>query len=236
MKRTIAFLGTVLAAGAVSAWAYEGGAVSDGGTISGQVKYTGAPPAPKPLEITKDKEVCAATPKMDESLVVGGGGELKNAVVTITNITKGKAMPSAATKLEQKGCVYIPRVTLIPAGQTLDITNDDGILHNIHTYSKKNPPVNRAQPKFKKVIQETFKEPETFEVRCDAHGWMQGWVVVQDHPYYALTDATGKFSLSDVPAGEYEVKVWHEKLGEKTQKVTVPAKGAATANFELAAK
>jgi len=198
------------------------------------VKMTGAAPAPKPIDVTKDKEVCGKSPKVDESLVVDEDGGVKNAVVSITNISKGKPFETAKPVLDQKGCIYLPRVLLTPAGAEVEISNDDGILHNIHTYSKKNPAVNRAQPKFKKVIQETFKEPETFEVRCDAHGWMQGWVVVMDTPYYAITDAKGNFTLTDVPPGEYEVKMWHEKLGEKTTKVTVPAKGAATANFDVA--
>ncbi len=219
-----------------TAGAYEGGPVSNGGTISGEVKVTGDVPAPKPVEVTKDKEVCGKSPKVDESLLVGPNKGLKNAVVSITNISKGKPMDTSKITLMQKGCDYIPHVLLVPAGATVDITNDDGILHNIHTYSKKNAPVNRAQPKFKKVMQETFKDPETFQMKCDAHNWMQGWVVVEDTPYYALTDEQGNYKLTDVPPGEYEVKVWHEKLGEKTEKVTVAAGGTASANFELASK
>jgi len=219
------------------AWAYEGGAVADGGTIAGEVKFQGTAPPPKPIEITKDKEVCGVAPKTEESLVVGANGGVKNAVVSITNITKGKALDAAAKPLlDQNGCQYKPHVLLIPAGSTVDIQNSDGILHNIHTYSKKNPPLNQAQPKFKKVIQQKFDQPEAFEVKCDAHGWMGGWFVVMEHPYYVITDENGAFKLTDVPPGEYEVKVWHEKLGEKTQKVTVPAKGEGKATFELSQK
>jgi hypothetical protein len=227
---------TALVAAPASA-AYEGGAVADGGTVSGTVKYSGQAPAPKKLDITKDKEVCGQKEHVDESLVVGSDGGVKNAVVAITNISQGKAMDTAqGPVLDQKGCQYQPHVVLVPANASMKILNPDGILHNIHTFSKKNPPVNRAQPKFKKEIEEKFAQPETFEVRCDAHAWMNGWIVVQDHPYYALTDDKGAFTLTDVPPGDYEIKVWHEKLGEQTQKVTVPAKGAAKADFTLAAK
>src|SRR5262249_57176618 len=105
-------------------------------------------------DITKDQEVCGATPHMDDSLVVGASGGVKNAVVSITNITKGKPMDlTTGATLDQKGCQYQPRVTLVPANAPVKILNDDGILHNIHTFSKKNPPVNRAQPKFKKEIE-----------------------------------------------------------------------------------
>jgi plastocyanin len=235
-------IGTVVVAMAAVAWsvapvsAYEGGAVSNGGTISGEVKLQGTAPAPKTVEVTKDKEVCGQHEIKTEDLVTGANGGIENAVVSITNITKGKPMPPATATLDQKGCQYIPHVLLFPAGTTVKINNDDGILHNIHTYSTKNTPFNMAQPKFKKTIEAKFDQPEVVKVTCDAHGWMNGYFVVEDNPYYAKTDANGAFKLTDVPPGDYEVKVWQEKLGEKTQKVTVPAGGEAKVTFELAAK
>ena len=237
MKMQYLAVGALIAGLACTpSWAYEGGAVANGGTIEGTVKFQGTAPAPKEVEITKDKEVCGAAKKFEEHLLVGKDGGLKNAVVMITNIEKGKPMAPGKVAFDQKGCQYIPHVLAFPAGSTVEIKNDDGILHNIHSFSKVNPPFNRAQPKFKKVMEEKFDKPEIFEVRCDAHGWMNGWFVVQDNPYYAVTDDSGHFKLTDVPAGTYEVKVWQEKLGEKTQKVTVPAGGSAKADFELAAK
>jgi len=233
--RTVLMTATVLS-WSVAAYAYEGGAVANGGSISGQVKVQGTVPPPKTLEVTKDKEVCGQHELKDEELLVSSGGGLQNAVVSIVNITKGKAFAPGEATLDQQGCKYVPHVLLFPAGSTVKINNDDGILHNIHTYSTKNPPINRAQPKFKKTIEEKFAEPEVIKVTCDAHGWMQGWFVSQDNPYFVITDADGNFKLTDVPAGDYEVKVWHGKLGEKTQKVTVPAGADAKANFELAAK
>jgi plastocyanin len=221
---------------ALAAFAYEGGAVSNGGSISGAVKVQGTAPPPKPIEATKDKEVCGQHELKTEDLLVGANNGLENAVVSITNITKGKAMDAGSPVLDQKGCQYVPHVLIFPAGSTVKINNDDGILHNIHTYSTKNPPFNMAQPKFKKTMETKFDQPEVVKVTCDAHGWMSGWFVVADNPYYAKTDASGNFKLTDVPAGDYEVKVWHETLGEKTQKVTVSAGGEAKANFELAVK
>jgi plastocyanin len=221
---------------ATSALAYEGGPVSNGGSIAGMVKYQGTPPAPKDVEATKDKEVCGKHKIVDESLIVGANGGIQNAVVSITNITKGKPMDGEAPVLDQHGCTYQPHVLLFPAGKTVQIKNSDGILHNIHTYSEKNPPINRAQPKFKKTIEEKFGEPETIKVTCDAHGWMHGWFIVEDNPYYAKTDETGAFKLTDVPPGDYELKVWQETLGETTQKVTVSAGAETKVDFELAPK
>lgn len=219
-----------------SALAYEGGAVSGGGTIKGMVKFNGDAPEPEVLDVNKDKKVCAVGEKKANDLVVGAGGGIRYAVVSLTNISKGKAFPEGESVLDQEGCEYLPYVVVVPTGSELIIKNSDGILHNIHTYSDKNKPVNRAQPKFKKKIKEKFAEPEMIKVTCDVHGWMKGWLAVAEHPYYAITDENGNFELTDVPAGDYEIKVWQEKLGESTQKVTVPGGGEASVTFELAAK
>ena len=215
--------------------AYEGGDVKDGGTISGTVKFKGTAPAPKKLDIGKDKEVCDKSPKVDQSLVVNNGN-LANAVVTITDIKKGKKIELKKVTLDQNGCQYHPHVLAFPAGATVEILNPDGILHNVHSYSKTNSPFNMAQPKFKKTLEVKIDKPEAIEVKCDVHGWMHGWLVATETPYVAVTDDSGNFKLTDVPPGTYTVEVWQEKLGKSTQKVTVKAKEDAKVNFELAGK
>lgn len=230
------FLSAALIALPVSGLAaYEGGDVKDGGTISGSVKFKGTAPAPKKLDVSKDKEVCGKTSKTDQSLVVSNGN-LVNAVVTITDIKKGKKLELKKVQLDQNGCEYRPHVLAFPAGSTLEIINPDGILHNIHSYSKVNTPFNQAQPKFKKTLEVKIEKPEAIEVKCDVHGWMAGWLVATENPYFSVTDNSGSFKLTDVPAGAYTVEVWHEKLGKSTQKVTVKAKEEAKINFELAGK
>jgi len=215
--------------------AYEGGDVKDGGTISGTVKFKGTAPAPKKLDVSKDKEVCGKSPKVDQSLVVNNGN-LVNAVVTVTDIKKGKKIEVKKVTLDQKECEYHPHVLAFPAGSTVEILNPDGILHNIHSYSKVNSPFNQAQPKFKKTLDVKIDKPEAIEVKCDVHGWMEGWLVATENPYFAVTDNSGSFKLTDVPPGSYTVEVWHEKLGKSTQKVTVKGKEDAKVNFEMAGK
>ncbi|MBI2366437.1 MAG: carboxypeptidase regulatory-like domain-containing protein [Deltaproteobacteria bacterium] len=215
--------------------AYEGGDVKDGGSISGAVKFKGSAPAPKKLDVSKDKEVCAKTSKTDPSLIVNGGN-LVNAVVTITDIKKGKKIELKKVTLDQNGCEYKPHVLAFPAGTTVEILNPDGILHNVHSYSKVNSPFNQAQPKFKKTLNVKIEKPEAIELKCDVHGWMQGWLVATESPYFAVTDSSGNFKLTDVPAGSYTVEVWHEKLGKSSQKVTVKAKEEAKVTFEVAGK
>ncbi len=211
---------------------YDAGAVSNGGSISGTITFAGDAPEAAPIEVTKDAKVCAQTQKYDESLVVGGNKGIRNAVISISNISGGKDF-GAVMPLDQKDCVYTPHIVLTPAGSELEILNNDGILHNIHTYSEANAAFNQAQPKFRKKLKKTFEKPEVVRVECDAHGWMKGWIVVMDHPYYAVTDEAGAFSLTDVPAGEYELKIWHETLGETMQKVTVEAGSDASLAVEL---
>jgi plastocyanin len=206
------------------------------GAIAGKVTFDGTPPAPRPITITKDEAVCGRTPLFDESLVVGPGGGVKNTLVRIVDAGDAPPLPAPTPNatIDQNGCRFVPRVRIVPAGAPVDIVNSDGILHNIRTWSKDNPSFNRAQPKFKKVLTETFHKPEIFRIACDVHSWMKGWVVVAANAYNVLSDETGAFELKDVPAGTYTVEFWHEALGSQTRKVTVPATG--TASVDLAFK
>lgn len=226
-------IATVAAAFAVAALS-AAPAFADGGTISGTVKLDGTAPPQKSVEITKDKDVCALHPHYVEDLIVDSSGGIANAVVVLKD-AKGAAKPEDVT-FNQKGCDYVPHVLAFPAGSTVKIVNDDGILHNIHTYSEKNPSFNMAQPKFKKVISQKVDQPEVIKVTCDAHGWMKGWWYVTDTPYYAVTDDKGNFTIKDVPPGNYTIEVWQEKLGTQDQKVDVKAGAAATSNFSLKPK
>ena len=214
--------------------AFAARARADGGTIAGTVKLDGAAPAPKQIEVSKDKEVCGLKPHFDQSLMVGSGGGIQFAVVSLTD-AKGATTPETV-KFDQKGCQYVPHVLAFPAGSTVDIINSDGILHNIHTYSTANPSFNMAQPKFKKEIKQKVDKPEVIKVTCDAHGWMHGWWVATDTPYFAVTDDKGNYSIAGVPPGNYSVEVWQEKLGTQDAPVAVKDGATATTNFTLKPK
>ena len=210
---------------------------SDGrGALVGRVVFDGDRPQPQALTVSKDVEVCGKAEKFPEALLVGPDRGIKNALVFLRTVTGGKSLspPTSNPVIDQLDCIYTPHVLLVPAGATVDIKNSDGILHNIHTYSQKNPAFNTAQPKFKTVVSKTFAQPEIIRVTCDVRDWMTAWIVVQDHPYYALTDATGAFQLSDVPPGEYELRVWHEALGEHSRSVSVAADQSIPVEITLA--
>ena len=213
---------------------YDAMSVADGGTIAGTIKVAGTPPAPKTIKTTKDQAQCGAEVP-DEALVVGGDRGIKNVVVRITDIAKGKAWDAKAV-LDQKKCHFQPHVAVGQAGADVEILNSDGILHNIHTYSTANASINVAQPKFKPKMTEKFAKAETIKFTCDAHSWMVGWLVVSEHPYVAVTDEKGAFKLTDVPAGTYKVEIWHETLGKQEKTVTVAAKGEAKLDAEFAGK
>ncbi len=214
--------------------AYEIIAVTDGGTLAGTVKFDGAPPAPGKIQVSKDPEVCGKEKVAPELLVCADGG-IANVVVAV-KVSKGKKLdlPAQNPVFDQKTCEFRPHVLLFPAGATVDILNSDGILHNIHTTSTANPPTNQAQPKFKPKIQLKIDKAEwPIKVQCDAHGWMTAWWIAADNPYIAVTDDKGAFKISDLPPGDYEVEIWQEKLGKKTEKVTIPAKGEAKVDWKM---
>ncbi len=211
---------------------YTPGTVSGGGTISGSVIYDGKPPVMKAFRIEKDAKVCAVHPKYREDVVVGSKGGLQNVVVYIDGIKSGKAWAEEYT-LDQNGCWFDPHVVIVGVGQRLKILNSDGILHNIHTYSTANPSINKAQPKFKKRISAKFAKPEFIKLRCDVHAWMSGWIVSAANPYYVVTDESGNFSISDVPAGTYTLKYWHETLGEQSMELTVTAGGVTKSDAKF---
>lgn len=216
------------------AGAYEVVDVAGGGSLKGAVTYAGDPPAPETFEVTKDTSVCG-TEKTRPDLVVGANGGIANVVIAV-QASKGKALevPSSPVAFDQKTCEYAPHVLAFPAGSTVEILNPDGVLHNVHAMGKVNPEKNVAMPKFKKKIQWKVEQPEwPIAVKCDAHPWMKAYWVSMDHPYYAVTDASGAFSIADLPPGDYEVEVWHEKLGKRTEKVTVSGGQATDVSWQL---
>ncbi len=202
-----------------------------GGSISGRVVFVGDAPQPKKVKVTKDNEKCGSE-ILNEELVVGADRGVKNAVISVSGV-KGK--PAGSPTLDQKGCTFNPHVVVVPTGGSLDILNNDGILHNFHTQSSKNAVINKAQPGFKKKMTETFAQPEIFKVVCDAHSWMAGWVVITDDKSAVSADG-GAFKISDVPPGTHKLEIWHETLGKLTKDVTVKAGEEAKVTIELSKK
>jgi plastocyanin len=202
------------------------------GTITGVVRFAGTSAHPKKILVTKDKATCGQE-KYSKALLVGPNRGVQYAVVSLAGIRGTQEKPAQNPHLDQRGCEFRPHVLIAPAGSTVDILNSDGVLHNFHTTSAKNPTINQAQPGFRKIMKVKFDQPEIVKVTCDAHSWMKGWIVVAEHSYYAVTDDTGSFTLSNVPVGSYQLNVWHETLGEAKKDVAVHEKKETAVSFEL---
>jgi hypothetical protein len=226
------FTAVALVAGAVALLGWPGAVTAQGGgTVEVEVKYNGAPVVDK-LKVNKDTEKCG-TEATIEKVVVGGNKGLSNAVASVAG---AKGAPTAKKAvLDQKGCKFVPHVMAMTPGE-VEIKNSDDILHNIHTYSTANPPINKAQPKFKKVMTEKFEKPEVIKVTCDVHSWMLGWIAVMPHPYFGITDANGVAKIENVPAGKQTIEVWHETLGKVTKDVDVKAGQTAKVSVEMVKK
>jgi len=229
MRKSIATItGLALVIGVALVGGSRMATAQGGGTIEAEVKYNGAPVIEK-LKVNKDVEKCGNEAAV-EKIVVGGNKGLSNAVVSVP---EAKGAPTAKKiTVDQHGCKFVPHVSAMTPGE-VELKNSDDILHNIHTYSQANPSINKAQPKFKKVMTEKFDKPEVIKLTCDVHSWMLGWVAVMPNPYFGVTDANGATKIENVPPGKYKVDVWHETLGKQTKEVEVKAGQTVKVAFEM---
>tara|TARA_B100000029_G_C17551800_1_gene950359 strand:- start:49 stop:801 length:753 start_codon:yes stop_codon:yes gene_type:complete len=188
------------------------------GSLTGNVKYQGKVPSAKALKMDADP-VCGSAHKakvFSESFIVDDNLNLKNVLVWLKDVEYKGEIPSTPAILDQKGCIYDPHVLGVVKGQTLLIKNSDATLHNIHSMADKNDQFNFAMPKVVKEKETVFNISEDpFYIKCDVHPWMKSWVLVQDHPYFAVTDEKGNFKIENIPPGTYEVIAWQEKFKMK---------------------
>jgi len=208
-----------------------------GGTISGTVSFTGT--APKATKLNRKSDpVCAKTEFDDETVLPGKGGKgLQNVLVRINSAVPGAKMPTSDVMVDQKDCMYRPRVQGAVEGQKIMVRNDDGTLHNVHTYDGTKTLFNQAQPPKSPAIEKPIpKTANVVKLKCDVHPWMIGYVIVSKSPYFAVSQDTGQFEIKDVPAGTYTVEAWHEKLGTKTEQVTVTDGQTSDVKFSFAMK
>jgi len=214
------------------------------GKISGTVKLDGTAPHMRGIDMSKDpycSKIHASDPAKMETVVVGSGGGLEHVVLYISEGLTGGALTQVPTEepvFDQKGCVYSPHVLGLDVNQKFKVTTSDQTAHNIHPNPNPmtgNIPWNQSQPPGAPPVEKSWKATEMIPVQCNIHPWMHGWFAVVKGPY-ATTDASGAYTISNVPPGSYTVTAWQEDLGTQTQKVTVAAGAAGSANFSFKAK
>lgn len=207
---------------------------STAGDVSGMVMVEGELPAPEELMMNSDPNCVAAATDTMSSTYVGSDGHLGNVFVYVKEGLGDMTFPAPTdiVTLNQEGCRYIPHVMGIRVGQTLNIINSDATLHNIHAIPEVNAEFNMGQPMQGMEFERTFDQPEVMvPMRCDVHGWMNSYIGVLDHPFFAVTGEDGMFDISTLPPGDYVIEAWHEALGTQTQNVTVTTGGTAEVSF-----
>jgi len=212
---------------------------STAGDIKGTVTLTGTAPKNEPIRMNADPICIKQTngPQSQETYAVSGD-KLANVFVYVKDGLGNYVYdpPAAGIKLDQHGCRYTPHVFGVRVGQPIEIINSDPTLHNIHAMPKANPEFNNGQPIQGMKMTHTFTAKEVMvPFKCDVHGWMNAYVGVLDHPYFATTEKDGKFELKDLPPGTYTIEAWHEKLGPQTASVTVGQKETKDVNFTFKA-
>ena len=243
MLLTAGLMGTAQAA------VYEEATVSNGGTVRGTVQFTGDIPDPQRFELRRyyDRVYCGALSdgsgyRLLREVSVGEQQGLKDAVVTIEGVAKGKPFDFQETKLEANICQFVPFVSVVRNERQLSVVNLDSVAHDLQFYERDRehifimfhrPALTKAGTS--DVVRFTGNR-RGVTMQCGMHPFMQGHGLAVDNPYYAITGTEGAFAIKDLPAGSYRIKAWHPVLGEKEQGITVAENGSASVGFTFDAK
>jgi hypothetical protein len=233
--RYLLLFALVTAAMLVAGLLHSSTAMQGTGTIKGRVRLSGKSPGNTVIRMGVDPmcgTINAGKRVIQEAVLTSADGGLKNAFVKLQGTFPQTPVPVKPVVLDQRGCVYVPRVIGMRVGQTLQIKNDDPLQHNVHSNSEHGNSFNVGQHTQGAVFE--FR-PKTEEImlplRCDIHRWMTAYVGVVSHPYFAVSGDGGTFEIDNVPAGTQTIQVWHEAYGTMTK--TVRVQGGAVANIEI---
>lgn len=206
------------------------------GSIGGTISFTGAVPAAKAFDTASDAVCKAGGPILPEEVVVNNG-TLQNVFVYVkSGLPDNTTFPAqmAEVTLDQKGCRYVPHVLGIHTGASLKLASTDQTNHNVHPLPKNNREWNETIfPGSDPVTRKFTKSEVMIPVKCGLHAWMRAYIGVLDHPFFAVSDKAGQFTISGLPPGEYEIEAWHETLKVQTLKVKVEPKAETRADFSF---
>ena len=210
---------------------------SETGSLAGVVSFSNGDDPDVVIKMDADP-VCAGLHDgpVESETRLSDGGSLGNVFVYLKSGLEGSSFnaPAEPATLNQKGCVYTPRVSGMMVGQTLKVVNTDPTLHNVHAVPSENPEFNQAQPFQGMELERVFEHAEVMiPFKCDVHPWMQSYLAVLDHPFFGVSGSDGSFSIEGIPAGTYTVEAWHELLGTQNSEVTIAAGAAADVAFSF---
>ena len=193
-------------------------------SIKGVVRFEGAVPEREKLSLPPGCNSSQKTETLSNNILIKDG-KIRNTLVQITKGIEGKFFgeaPAEIAKLDQKDCLYVPRVLAVQTGQRVEILNSDEVFHNVRSITKANDTFNLMMPKKDDRAYKIFDKPELFlQTKCDVHPWMNAYVAVIDHPFFSVTNEDGEFNISKVPTGSYTLEVWHEVFGTQTKQIEI---------------
>jgi plastocyanin len=202
-----------------------------GGVIKGHIRLAGKHPGNPIIRMGLDplcNRMNAGKRVVQEMVVASIDGSLANVFIRLQDSFPATPVPSEPVTIDQRGCVYEPRVVGVRVGQFLQVRNSDNLLHNVHSLSARGNSFNVSEPKAGMAQQFRMKDEEVmFRIKCDIHSWMTAFVGVVSNPYFARSDTAGVFQIANVPPGTYTLQAWHERYGSLTQMVRVRS-GVAT--------
>ena len=212
---------------------------AEAGTISGRINFAGDAPAAASIDMSEEPD-CAAGYGADGAMtqtVIASGGGLGNVFVYVKEGLSGEFPASETSQvINQENCRYTPHVMGVQTGQTITIRNSDNLLHNVNASPSTNRGFNVSQPRAGIESSQSFAFAEVMvPVRCDVHGWMNAYVGVLEHPFFAVSAADGSYEISGLPAGDYVIEAWHEHYGTQTHNVSVTAQATADVSFDYSA-
>jgi plastocyanin len=220
------------------------GAISPGqsigqGAIEGRVTFSGTPPVRRAIRMTSEA-AChkPGAETLSEDVIVAADGSLRNVLVHVTSGLGDRvfAPPLTHVVMDQNGCAFKPHLLDAQSNQLIDFGNADPVLHNVRGVATKNPGFNISMPANGKIVSRYFTIPEVVKIRCDIHAWMGAYVSVDSHPFHQVTQDSGAFALRGLPAGEYVIEAWHEKLGAQQHTVRLAEGETQRIDFTFPAK
>jgi plastocyanin len=211
---------------------------STSATLSGVVAVVGAMPVQSKNPAASFRDCNQGEIGDRHKMFRGANGRLQNVFVYIKDGIQGSyPAPKDPVMLDQDRCAYLPRVLGVQVGQPLLILNSDDTLHNVHAMPKNSTAFNAGMPMKELKLTKTFGAPEVMvPIKCDVHPWMRAYVGVLPHPFFDVSKEDGSFSIQRVPAGEFTVETWHEKLGTQTATVSLAAGETRSLTFSFSIK